>query len=217
MKQAYKAAQAKTVPIILLSVFCLLIPFHPSQAVQAASPKSKTVTHHENSKIDKGANQLDGDKRGPERDTNGGRHHAHGEDRMFEKLSQDLQLTEDQKQKMDSLRKEAKSQAEPLKKSMWKKKRSAMEYASSPDATLAKALEMQKDSQSTLNQLETLRITTWFKMRAILTPDQLKQLAVKQKAFHDKMPEQFKNHKPGDGPPDAMDGPPPGPPPEDTP
>jgi Spy/CpxP family protein refolding chaperone len=214
MKQAYQAAQAKTMPIVLLSVFCLLIPFHQSQAAQAASPYGKASTHHENSKVDKGSSQLDGEKRG----SNGGRHHhAHGEDRMFEKLSQDLQLTEDQKQKMDSLRKEAKSQAEPLKKSMWKKKRSAMEYASSPDATLAKALEMQKDSQSTLNQLETLRITTWFKMRAILTPDQLKQLAVKQKAFHDKMQERLKNHKFGDGPPDAMEGPPQGPPSEEAP
>jgi hypothetical protein len=62
-----------------------------------------------------------------------------------------------------------------------------MDYMADPGATEAKALEMQRDIQLDQAKMSELRVQSWFKMRSVLTPEQLKQVQTQFKEHQTKM------------------------------
>lgn len=125
---------------------------------------------------------------------NGGMHQS------LEKLN----LSDEQKQKLEVIKKEGAAEAHSLKDLLRQKRKAMMEYLASPSATEAKALAMQEDIARTQSQIVQLRIKAWFKMRNVFTPEQLQTIEKERKTRLDRLPRGGQSRlpfgpRPGDG------------------
>lgn len=109
---------------------------------------------------------------------------AHGEARTHraqfeerhERLMSQLNLTADQQAQLKALREQGKNQAQERHQQLQAKRRNLMSYLKSPNATEDRALQLQNEINALQNQMSAQRIHTWFRMRKILTPEQLQKL-----------------------------------------
>lgn len=96
---------------------------------------------------------------------------------VMAKLGQTLQLSQEQKASLEKIQMEGKSKAVSLKSQLSKRRQEMLDYLSSTDAREEKANQMQHELAQLQEELSQLRITTWFQMRKILTPQQLETLS----------------------------------------
>jgi Spy/CpxP family protein refolding chaperone len=88
---------------------------------------------------------------------------------------QEMGFTQEQMDQIKAIQQKAHSQAQPLKQTLEQKRKEMMEYVSSPGATEAQALSKQREFAQLQNQLSELRIKTWFKMKDVMSPEQLQR------------------------------------------
>lgn len=93
-------------------------------------------------------------------------------DRLFDKLN----LTPEQKDKIKELRKQGHEKTKAQREQLMAKQRELHQMVRSAKATREQAIAKQREVNTLQNQLAESRMQTWFDMRAVLTPDQLKQL-----------------------------------------
>ena len=105
----------------------------------------------------------------------------------------DLNLSEEQREKLKTMMQDGREKSQALREKSKGRYRAMMDYMADPSATEAKALEMQRDIQADQAKMSELRIQSWFKMRSVLTPEQLQQVQAKFKehqtqmeAFHER-------------------------------
>jgi Spy/CpxP family protein refolding chaperone len=99
----------------------------------------------------------------------------------------DLNLSEEQREKLKTMMQEGREKNHALREKSKGRYRAMMDYMADPAATEAKALEMQRDIQADQAKMSELRIQSWFKMRSVLTPEQLQQVQAKFKEHQTKM------------------------------
>ena len=92
--------------------------------------------------------------------------------RMFDKLN----LTADQKTKLQAIRTKSREANKAQHEAMGKKWQELSQLMRSATATRDQALAKQREINALQAQLAESRVSTWFEMRAVLTADQLKQL-----------------------------------------
>jgi len=90
----------------------------------------------------------------------------------YESMMKELGVTTEQKQKLDAIMQESRTQAEPVAKCMWEKKKALMQYIFSSQATKEQALCKAKEITDTKYQLEEIFINGMFKAKCVLTPEQ---------------------------------------------
>lgn len=96
----------------------------------------------------------------------------HHMNRMFDKLN----LTADQKTKLQAIRTKSRDANKAQHEAMGKKWQELSQLMRSATATREQALAKQREINALQAQLAESRVATWFEMRAVLTADQLKQL-----------------------------------------
>ena len=124
---------------------------------------------------------------------------------MMNKITKDLNLTDQQKTDVDKLKDEIKAKMESRKKD--KKDRlddfgNAFKQDKLDKETL-KSIDQQSDADR--QEMKDFMMDELIKFHDILTPDQRSQVIEKMKEMRDKRKEMFKNHKKGDNfeiPPD---------------
>lgn len=96
----------------------------------------------------------------------------HHMNRMFGQLN----LTADQKSRMQAIRAKNRDANKAAHASLGKKWQELSALMRSASSTRDQALSKQREINALQAQLAESRVSTWFEMRAILTPEQLKQL-----------------------------------------
>jgi len=92
---------------------------------------------------------------------------------LFKKLN----LTTEQKAKVEEIRKRHQEMAKTQHASLKSKREELMKLLKSSTATRDQALAKQREIDAITHTLSEGRINSWFESRAHLTPDQLKQLS----------------------------------------
>jgi Spy/CpxP family protein refolding chaperone len=115
-------------------------------------------------------------------------HHQIGH-RMDQLLDQ-VNLSAEQKQKVEALRKVDQAQVEPLMKTMFTKHHEFMEYLLNPTATKEKSEQKQAELSQLHQQLEQHHMDFIFKLKELLTPEQQQKLST---LHHEKM-RQWEQH-----------------------
>jgi|GEM_PF-2725161 len=118
----------------------------------------------------------------------------------YESMMKELGVTPEQKQKLDAIMQESRTQADPLIKSMREKKRALMQYILTPQATKEQALCQAKEITDMKYQLEQIFINGMFKAKCILTPEQQQKFA----ELHQKKMMQFEQKYRGQKPSGMM-------------
>ncbi len=96
----------------------------------------------------------------------------HGKmDRMFDKLN----LSAEQREKIKTLRQQGQERMKPQHQQLMAKRRELHELVRSAGSTREQAIAKQREVSAIQNQVAEARMNTWFDMRAVLTPEQLKQ------------------------------------------
>jgi len=93
-------------------------------------------------------------------------------DRMFDRLN----LTDEQKEKIKTLRQQGQERTKAQREQLMTKRRELNELVRSANSSREQAIAKQREVNTLQNQLAEARMNTWFDMRAVLTPEQLSQL-----------------------------------------
>ena len=105
---------------------------------------------------------------------------------MKEDFTKDLMLTAEQQKKVDAIMEESKTQTESLKTTMMEKKKALKNYMMTETATQQEALKQQNELSQIHDQLKEMYIKDMFKIKAVLTPEQLKKCSeIHQKKMKD--------------------------------
>lgn len=97
---------------------------------------------------------------------------GHGSvDKMFQRLN----LTDEQREAIKTLRKESQARTKAQREQLMTKRRELHQMVRSSSATKEQAIAKQREVNVLQNQLAEARMAAWFDMRAVLTPEQLKQ------------------------------------------
>jgi Spy/CpxP family protein refolding chaperone len=89
-----------------------------------------------------------------------------------ETMMKELGITDEQKQKLDLIMSETKTQADPVAKCMMEKKKALMQYIFSSQANKEQAMCKAKEIADLKYQLEGIMINGMFQAKCILTPAQ---------------------------------------------
>lgn len=92
-------------------------------------------------------------------------------DRMFDKLN----LSAEQREKIKTLRQQGQERTKTQREQLMTKRRELNQLVRSASATREQAIAKQHEVNALQNQLADARMNTWFDMRAVLTPEQLKE------------------------------------------
>ena len=95
----------------------------------------------------------------------------------FDDLLTQAGVTPDQKQKIDAIWQQSRTQAEPIKTCLHEKMKALFDYISCPQANKDQALAQAKAISDLKLQLETIRINAMFQAKCILTSDQQQKLS----------------------------------------
>ena len=96
--------------------------------------------------------------------------------KKFDDLLTQAGVTPEQKQKIDVIWQQARTQSEPIMLSLREKRKALFDYISSPQANKDQALAQLKDISQLQYQLESIRINSMFQVKCILTPEQQQKL-----------------------------------------
>lgn len=119
----------------------------------------------------------------------------------YQNVVKELGLTADQKQKLDVIMQETRTQADPISRSIMEKRRALNQYIFSPQATKEQALTQARDISNLRYQLEETKINAMFKAKCVLTPAQQQKFA----ELHQRKMMELQRRNPGMGP--MMPGP----------
>lgn len=92
-------------------------------------------------------------------------------DKMFDKLN----LTAEQREKIKTIRQQGQERTKAQREQLQVKRTELHQLVRSASSTKDQALAKQREVNALQNQLAEARIASWFDMRAVLTPEQLKQ------------------------------------------
>lgn len=107
-----------------------------------------------------------------------------------------LNLSAEQKEKMQALRQNQKQQMEVLAQSLKEKRTQLRDALNNPDATRKSIASLVDDVKTTMSKMVDQRIDDIFAIKSILTADQFTQMQANQKSFQDKQgdrPSWFRN------------------------
>lgn len=96
-------------------------------------------------------------------------------------MIRNLGLTDEQMTKLKTTQQESMAEARKIQQQARERRKALMEYIASPEAKEEKASVMQRELNENLEALAQLRLRSWFKMRSILTPEQLQKLVSERK------------------------------------
>jgi Spy/CpxP family protein refolding chaperone len=97
---------------------------------------------------------------------------SHGAmDKMFDRLN----LTPEQREKIKSLRQQSQERTKTQRQQLMTKRKELHQLVRSSSSTREQAIAKQRELNVLQDQLAEARLNTWFDMRAVLTPEQLKQ------------------------------------------
>lgn len=120
----------------------------------------------------------------PQADAKPGDHRGHqmemAADHKMDRLFDELNLTADQKQKIQAIRKRNMEAAKPIRESLRTKRQELHTLIKKSDTTRDQAIAKHREIHALGNQLAEARLNAWFEARAVLTPDQLKALETVQ-------------------------------------
>lgn len=105
-----------------------------------------------------------------------GMHAGAQHDVMPERFMKQLNLTPEQRGKIETIRAKAQEQHRAQREQLMTRRQELHQLVRSASATRDQALAKQREVNALQNQLAEARIATWFEMRGVLTPEQLKQL-----------------------------------------
>lgn len=94
----------------------------------------------------------------------------------IERVFQQLDLTPEQKGKLETIHASHQDAAKPLQEQMRTKMKDLFTLMKSTNASKEQALAKQHEIEDIQRQLGDMRLNAWFEARNILTPDQLKKL-----------------------------------------
>lgn len=97
---------------------------------------------------------------------------GHKQGGHMEKLFDELNLTEQQKAQLKSIRESSKASSQGVHDQMRSQHKAFADYLSSPGATESGARSKLNQMLDMQRQMGESRIQTWFKMREVLTPEQ---------------------------------------------
>jgi len=92
---------------------------------------------------------------------------------MFDKLN----LTAEQREKIKTLRQQGQERTKAQREQLVTKRKELHELVRSAGSTREQAIAKQREVNALQDQLSEVRLSTWFEMRAVLTPEQVKQLS----------------------------------------
>lgn len=101
---------------------------------------------------------------------------GHQMDRLF----QELNLTDAQKEQIKAIRQRTMESAKPIRENLRTKHQELFTLIKKADTTKDQAIAKQREIHTLSNQLADSRINAWFEARALLTPEQLKKLETVQ-------------------------------------
>lgn len=104
-----------------------------------------------------------------------GMHQAHA-DRHMNRMFDRLNLTADQKSRLQAAKTRQRDAHKAQREALGKKWQELSALMRSASATKDQAIAKQREINQIHAQLAEARVAAWFEMRAILTPEQLKQL-----------------------------------------
>ncbi|MNK62769.1 periplasmic protein [compost metagenome] len=93
-------------------------------------------------------------------------------DKMFDKLN----LTAEQREKIKTLRQQGQERNKAQREQLMTKRKELHQLVRSASSTREQAIAKQREVNALQDQLAEARLNAWFEMRAVLTPEQLKQL-----------------------------------------
>lgn len=117
---------------------------------------------------------------------------GHGDNGSPVGLLRQLNLSEEQKTKVQEIIKQGQADSKALRDKNKGRYREMMDYMASPVATESKAMDLQRQIQQEQAQLSEMRIKSWFKIRQVLTKEQLEQINSRFQEHRDRM-EAFRN------------------------
>lgn len=100
-----------------------------------------------------------------------GKHGPHAMEKMFERLN----LTAEQRDKIKTLRKQGHEKMKAQREQLSTKRKELHQLVRSSSSTREQTIAKQREVNVLQDQLAEARLNTWFDMRAVLTPEQLKQ------------------------------------------
>lgn len=115
----------------------------------------------------------------------------------LERLKSVLNLSAEQLTAIAAIQEEGRTEASRLKAELRAKRHAMMAYVSSTSADQAKAMEHLQDVEAIRTQLSALRLQTWFKIRDVLTPEQLQRMQI----LREKRPKRSSQFRPSLSPP----------------
>lgn len=106
----------------------------------------------------------------------GGMHAGAPHDMMPERIFKQLNLTPEQRGKIETIRAQGQERTRAQREQLMTRRQELHQLIRSASATRDQALAKQREVNALQNQLAEARVSTWFEMRAVLTPEQLSQL-----------------------------------------
>lgn len=94
---------------------------------------------------------------------------------MMESMFEKLNLTTEQREKIKTIRQQGQDKTKAQREQLQAKRTELYQLVRSANSTKDQALAKQREVNALQNQLAEARIASWFEMRAVLTPEQLKQ------------------------------------------
>lgn len=93
-----------------------------------------------------------------------------------------LEMTQEQVAKLKAIRKASKARATTLTKALSIKRKRLMAYVAIPKADEATALKLSREVSQVEAKIHALRVKTWFRMRDVMTPEQVEQFTRMRRA-----------------------------------
>lgn len=90
-------------------------------------------------------------------------------------------MSDEQLNEVDAIRKQAEGEASVIRQKLDAEREGLHSYMMSSKATETEALARQADISRLQAELKQVRIKTWFKMRGVMTPQQLEQFIAQRK------------------------------------
>ena len=94
-------------------------------------------------------------------------------DKMFDKLN----LTAEQREKIKTIRQQGQERNKTQREQLMTKRKELHQLVRSASSTREQTIATQREVNALQDQLAEARLNAWFEMRAVLTPEQLKQLS----------------------------------------
>lgn len=91
-------------------------------------------------------------------------------------MLQKLGLSPEQSKRVDALLQRGREESQALRQQLHERRQTLMRYLKRPEATEAGARAQSAEIQSLQKRLSEMRLKTWFAIRSLLTPEQIRKL-----------------------------------------